>query len=517
MTETNTDKFRGSIKGLNIIIYALSFAGIIIFLNQYDNTLYQLPKEIQASWAALLFLIAMVEMQRVKWLNWQTLLVTLIWVPVAFFRCNMYAGSPDLLLNNILHNVVQWLALVVITDMVVTKRVRDFRQIHLFTMVFYVLMAALPILFSSGKDMSLYLYMLILFLIPTESKEAECIGAGLLIGGFLSFLIITVISFVSNPVFGVSEAQFMLRNVGQSGRWFGYFLNIGAFGQYLGLSTAFSVGSIYYTKEKFGKKNVLFWISILWLLATLFMAVLNGTRNYALALVGLLTVLFVFGWKKTTPKGCFIRGGIIILILGLGIFAILRLGVYVMSDRFDPQALQRIADKSPIPKLTSGVGYFVELLNYAHMGLGKGYYGREIFRPDSLGSFLNTLSSNRLGICYEFLARCTWRGSAGGGLLYGNYYAFNSHNQYIQALYDYGFLAGGIQILFALYAWVRSIVYKLKCSTPLHFLPMILITMMLGIWMGEQSTIHYPMTFFALLASAPLFLDFAGKQRDENA
>ena len=151
------------------------------------------------------------------------------------------------------------------------------------------------------------------------------------------------------------------------------------------------------------------------------------------------------------------------------------------------------------------------------MGLGKGYYGREIFRPDSLGSFLNTLSSNRLGICYEFLVRCTWKGSAGGGLFYGNYYAFNSHNQYIQALYDHGFLAGGFQILFALYAWVRSIVYKLKCTTPLHYLPMILITMMLGIWMGEQSTIHYPMTFFALVASAPLFLDFAGKQRDENA
>ncbi len=495
-------------------IYAICFTGILIFLSRYDNFKSETERTMQSSIAYLFLLVAIMAMQKAEIFNFYSLIVTVAFVPIAFFRSYIYRYSADLLPSSIISDVTLWLALLVIVDMAVTKRVRSFKSIRWPVFLIYTVAISLIALFSNASGLSAFFYLFIICFISIDEKDWNEIINGLLIAGFVSFVYIAILSFVTNPVFGVSEEAFMEMNPGQGGRWYGCFLNIGAFGQFLGLSTAMAIGAIYKCKD-FKKKVFPLLVSWLWLATSIFMAALNGTRNYIVAFGFLLVILFIFGWRKATKKGVFIRLGIVILLMAVMVVALTIFGRYVMSPSYDPDKVSAVINKTPLGLTSAGANYNLEILNKINNGEGTGYYGKDIFDVDSIWRFYNMVSSNRLGICIEFLSNSLWKEGQSSGIQYGWYFAFNAHNQYIQSLYEYSILAGIAYVLYVLMAWIKIIIGTVKQKKTYLFISMILISMMLGMWLGERSTINYPLTFVGLLVMYPVLTDIT-KKEDNN-
>lgn len=491
---------------IHIGLYTLCFVGVTFHLNEVDNMIRQTYKDRQSLIAMVFFMAAVWVMQKVRLINWQSLVTTLLVVPFAVFGVITYSSSPDVYPNTILSYVVFWMAFMVVVDMVVTKRVRKIKGLSEGAFIFFCAMTALLMIYSHGYPVPYtYGYFIIVCLIPMEKRDWEKVLIGVLNAGVVSFIAITLMSFLVNPYFGIDPVDFMRLNPEQHGRWYGYFLNIGCFGQYLGLNLVLSLGSMYYAKQKKGRLSVAYFLSVIWLLADLFLAVLNGTTNYAVGLILLLLVYFIFGWKKATGKGMVIRGVIVAVILAGLIIASLKGIQYVYSDEFDADAIIATIKNSPFAPVSSGAEYIVKKLAQTNELRD---IKESAFPPRSVGRFLDYFSSSRLGISYEFLKKSTFQGTDGGGIQYylGDYFAYNAHNQYVQVLYNYGFLAGGVHIIFAITLWIISIVMYRRTKKAEHFLPMTGITVMLGMWMGEMSDVYYSLTFFVFLLALILFI-----------
>ena len=502
------EKIRGALrspKWTRMPIYAICFTGVLIFLSRYDNFKSETEKSIQSCIAYLFLLVIIMAMQKIELFNLHSLIVTVAFFPIAFFRSYAYRLSTDLLPSSILSDVTLWLALLVIADMAATKRVRLFRSIRWPVFLIYMVAITLITLFSNSPGLSAFFYLLIICFIPIDEKDWKEMIDGLLIAGFISFVYIVIASFVTNPFFGVSEEAFMEKNPHQHGRWYGCFLNIGAFGQYLGLSTAMAIGSIYRCKD-IKKKIVPLIVSWIWLAASIFMAALNGTRNYMVAVALLLVILFIFGWRKATKKGVLIRLSIAATLLILAIVGVTAFGKYVISPEYNPEKVTQLIQKSPLGFASAGLKHTLQELNNVHNGGFAGYDGRNIFPEKSVWRFFNAVSSNRVGIGRVFLENTNWKTGQTAGIQYGGYFAYNAHNQYIQSLYEYGFLAGAVYLLYAITSWIMIVFNAVKQKKTHLFISMVIITMMMGMWLGERSTITYPLTFVGLLLNVSMLV-----------
>ena len=501
---------------IRLIIYTGCFTGVILFLNEYDNVVFETQRAGKGAWAFLFFGIALLAMQRVRWLNWQSALVTVLYIPVAILECKIYVSSADLLLPNILSCITQWMTLMVVTDMVVTGRVRKIRKFRLFAFTMLCISTALLLAYTRGQSVDKYLMFVVMCLIPLNEEDWDEVMDGLLLAGLISFIYVTAVSFMVNPYFGVPKEEFMKKNPEQGGRWYGYFMNIGTFGQYLGLSSALAVCGLFRSREKWGRLSAPYFISWFWLAGSVFLSALNATRNYMVGMAGLIIILFIFGFRKSKTKGYIIRGAIVTVLIAAAGFAIIRFGMWVLSPEFDQNQLTDMLMKTPLKLVPSGTKYVVNKFVLAHNGYDSGFEGYNPFPPYSIWSFLNILTSMRLGIGYEFIRQTAWEASTGDGIQYGTYFAYNAHNQYVQALYVFGFFAGGTYILYVLSTWVLSIAECIKTRRNQFYLALILITVMVAMWLGERSTIYYPLTFVGLFAAYPILVNCLSSKKAEG-
>ena len=499
---------------IRFILYTGCFTEMILYLSRYDNEVYDTLKARQGAWAFLFFGVILLVMQKVRWINWQSLVTTLAYAPFAVLECSFYVGSPDLFANHIVEAVTRWMVLMVIADMVATGRVRKVEKFHPFTFMFFGLIIVLLALFSKGQGVERYCYLLLACLIPLDKPDWDEIVDGLLAGGFLAFAYTTFDSFMTNPYFGVPREQFMEKNPKQGGRWYGNFLNIGAFGQFLGMSTALAVCSLYRSAQKLGRLSVAYFVSWIWLGGSVFLSVLNGTRNYMVGIAALAMVLFIFGFRKARKVGMIVRGAIVfVLVVAAGV-AIVRFGFYVLSPEFNYDNLVNDLMKTPLKYVPDLTKYIANKFRLAHEGWDSGYGEGNVFAPGTIWSYLNLITSMRLGICYDFLRQGSFYGTMGGGIQYGDYFAYNAHNQYVQSLYVYGFLGGAVYILFVLSTWIQSIVKAVKSRHEHFYLPMIYLTVMVAMWLGEMSTLTYPLTFLGMFLMIPILVNcFAGEEK----
>ena len=493
---------------IRIGLYTLFFVAVTMHLNEYDNAKYQVLKDRQFLYGMAFFLLIIWTVQKVRLLNWQSALVTLLMGGVTFLRAKGLVSSPDIFTNTIIDNVIKWMALMPLVDMCVKKKSRKWDTVCIGRFILLCLVTTLFVIFGFGRSATLaYILFVILCVIPFENKEWDKLIKGFINGCFVTFIVVAIISLSVNPVWGVSEAEFMERNREQYGRWFGYFLNIGNFGQFLGLNFAVVLASMHYYKTKIGRLSLRYFISVLWLAAVIYFAVLNGTSNFVVGAVVTLLVLFVFARSRATKKWMITKGVIILAIFVIVLVGLILLSNYVYSPNFSEDKLNAVCDNIPVIRGVSAVRYLNRKLAMANE---LADIAESAFPPRSFARFLDYLSSNRLGISYEFLKLSTFRGTAGGGLLYyiGDYWAENAHNQYVQVLYEYGFLAGGLQIILALTLWISSICRYVKTRRNRYFLSMTLMSLMLGMWMGEASSVCYPLTFFGIMfALVVLFVD----------
>ena len=473
-------------------IYIFCSVGIFMHLLEYDNSIYQTSKDTQNMYAMLFFLILALAAQRAVILNWQTLLVTVLYIPIAFYQARSFiAFAPDLSEYVILETIVIWLAIVLVTDMVVTKRARSLKETNVPIVAILALQTILIVLLFGKNAVAInYTLILLFFLIPLSGTEWSRIVRGVLTGSGFTFLAVVILSAILNPL-----------QIGE--RWYGYFLNIGAFGEFLGLMTAFCVIALFLAKEKFGRKSIPYVLAWVCLALVIVAESFNGTTTYLAGLILLIAVLFVFGSKKIGFKTLYVRISSMALVIMIGAILFLFITQFFgssigLKERLDSSSggIALKAAMSGVYKIVEKMAHFRDIVNGA----------RADYIQSSAGTFLLTMSSARIGIFEKYLEHTSF-GPNSGAVWHRGYLALGAHSQFIQTLFENGFLVGGLNILVFVGAWCSAIAGYVRQKSKTYFVPMVALTMMLGIWIGEVASINYPITFFSLLLAYPIFAE----------
>lgn len=493
---------------IRVFLYTVGFVGIIIHLNEFDNMTFQTLKDRQSSYGMLFFMLILLTMQRVRFINWQSLVVTVLYAPVAYFRVQSVMGSSDLLPGTVISQITFWMVLMVITDMVVTGRVRKLKEMNIWLFGMMALMVGLLIFYRQSRGWPInYAYFLLLCFIPVDEDEWGRIFGSLLNAGVISFALVTILSFKMNPHFMVEAVQSdELYEPGKGGRWYGYFLNIGTFGQFCGLQIVLAFLSIIRSKDKFGRFGIMYAASFIWLAAACFLGYLCGTDNLFLGVIVTVIIILVFGFKKTKFPHLAIR-----ILLAIGLVCLLGFlavdGINrIASVGFDSAKVRAMLNNTPLRLFPAASNTIVNKIT-AFNNMSNPYTD---YITDPVKMFLNYLGSSRPAICRVFIDNFTFKGTDSQGLMYRSYFAFNAHNQYIQVLYEQGILSGGLNILFYLIGWLTCVVGYVKTKKEMFFVPTILVPMTLAMWMGEGSSICFALTFIGFFVMMPAVMNHIG-------
>ncbi len=485
-------------------IYALCTLGIVLCLNAGCNAVYQTFKSRYAYLAFVFFMVMLWTMQRIRLFNWQSLAVTVPFLVYEIFYVSDFISSTEYYPSLIFAGIAVWMALMLIVDMLVTGRYRRMSKSNRWLFASFAVVVIALLVNRSGRTVPIaYCAVFLLYMIDIGKEEWEIVLRGVLFGLFLSMIAVTVLSFALNPL---SRRAYVDDGSGfdAAGRWYGYFLNIGDFGQFLGLMLVVAVFALFLSKKNYGRKSVWYIVSMLWIVLTLVLAALNATRTFTAGLIFTVLVYFIFGVKKNNARKMIIKGsvifGVIVVFLIAGYFVLHK----ISTMNIEPDDIEVMMGQAPF-KYMSGFRVILDRIYKVKTGFSAD--------PDHISSdralgVLDALSSYRISIISKFLENTGWTGQEAPGFQVGDYFAYVAHNQYVQMVYEYGYLTGIAYIALVIAMQIVSIVRYIKSGRKfMYLLPMLLIAMTLGIWTGEGSTLFFPLTFFMFFFAHGLMQD----------
>lgn len=474
-------------------IYLCCFVGMILHLNAHENVLYEVQKGLHRDIVFIFFFIFLFTLQKIKLINWQSALVSGVFLPVCVFRILSYAGSAELFQTSVLDHIVYWMALMLITDMVVSGRVRSLKKANVALFAFLCFLTAWLIYNREGRAVPFfYLYCILLCLIPVSEKEWNRVIDALVAAGFVSLIVVIIVSEGVNPV----EAS-----LAGGERWYAYFLTLGTFGQFIGLETVLAVVALFRIKSRYQNSLILYFICGVWLLLNAVLALLCGALNYFVGLTLFLAVLFVFGFRKTRFPWLVIRALIATSVLLMAGILILDVIPVIVSPDYDADAVMRIIGYTPLRFFPGGAQEVVAKMESLHTYRQANYNfvsDSTAFQNNPIMVFLDMLGSGRASIWNVFLANTSFEPNS-GGLYIGTFFVLHAHNEFIQLMFEYGFFVGGMNILFFIIGWIVVVIRYVKDKKEIFLLPLLMIPMMLGMWVGETSSVFYQLTGISLI------------------
>ena len=137
-----------------------------------------------------------------------------------------------------------------------------------------------------------------------------------------------------------------------------------------------------------------------------------------------------------------------------------------------------------------------------------------IFDPDSIVNYVDLFTSGRLSIIKVFSEYFNFTGNPSTGYYVGEYFAHNTHNTYSQLIFDYGYVGGGLFIIWLLYSMVASVVGYIKEKQHSMVFVCIWMAMLLGILLGESASLYYPIMVMTVLVMYPLIVKVEKKNEE---
>ncbi len=473
------------------ILCIICLTSMLIFLCDMLNADFQTLKDIQTANALLMLSIFMFITQRVRLLNWQSLVISLLYWPIGYMYQIRFIDSPDLYNRDKIVVWIIWILLLIVVDMLVYKKANPLQNFNPTALSIYALMTVFMIFYRNGRAAPIILVIFFLFyLIPLDEerwKRVICQFCGAWISGFF---IILYRSLKNNP-----EIHSII------GRWYGDFVNIGDFGLFMGCVVAVIWYMLYHSRKENGRKSIPYILCLFCLIPIIWTVLRVSTITMFLGIAGIFLMGFVLIRKNTSSFMITLR--LITILFGIPILALTGLLALEAFANTDPEYWEQI--------LLEGNTFLrpiADLIRRAHYMFDepRTFADSKIFETNSLINYLDLFSSGRLSIIVEFAKHFNFTGNTSEGLQVGTYFAYSAHNSYTQVIYEYGYFGGGLFILWLAYSTVASALQYLKERKIIQVLPCIWMAMTLGILMGEIVSLFTPVIVMTLLLTYPLMI-----------
>ncbi len=465
----------------NILVVGLLFY-CIKSLTDYDNVYYQTWKNAAAAKAILAFTCIVFIIRKVKLLNWQSLIATLLFGVFALERLHFWADSEDILNAVKPQLAAEWLSLMIIIDMILYKNVNNLFKGVNYLAILYVLMTIGMIWRRHDRmDPIVLIFPLFLFaLVKMDEEKSDWFMRRFIDGWFISFVYVVTRSFIENPY--------------NHRRYYGYFLNIGQFGIYMICCLVVSIAAIIYCKTKYKRKSIHYLFSVIWLLAICYMLCIINTRTIMTGLLFSLAYLYLYARKDISTKAIvfrWIKLSVFTLILTVGIIISFKICATI-SDEW-------IVDHSN--GILSPIVINIDKLHMIANTEDGAQFNSKII------TYLDLISSYRISIIRKYSEYFNYDGNGSIGVLvdgydkWGNvYWAYGAHNTYVQFLVEYGYISFIELILLILLSLViQTRNYIKKNNSIILLISSLWLASMLGAWLGESDTFFFPITFFGFM------------------
>ena len=129
-----------------------------------------------------------------------------------------------------------------------------------------------------------------------------------------------------------------------------------------------------------------------------------------------------------------------------------------------------------------------------------------VFEPGTIINYLDLFTSGRLSIIKIFSEKYNIVGNPSIGMQVGYYFTQNTHNTYAQAIYDYGYVGGGLYLAFLVYCTVASAVKFIKEKQIFTVFGCVWMAMLLGVMNGESAFMYFPIIVMTFLVIYPIMV-----------
>ena len=484
----NEEEHEKVMRVFHMILYTICFSGIIMCSAEYGNVRFQTMEFYYARMALIFFVAVLWGLQKVKLFRWQSLLVTIPYIPYCIFYYTNQAVAPDISMAVVTELIVRWMILMLLIDMILKKNLRQNNRFIPAAFALFCVMSVFTLMNRSGSMVPMvYLYFIIMCFIPVNIREWEKVQEAMFYGGFIAFVTITVFSFTGDPFVKVPRDYFMITD---------------DLGQVFGLSMALSAFGLLYFKEKHGRLSATYFLSAFWLIASIVMACYKGTDGIILGVVFLFFFFFVFGIGSKKWNHILIRLGVVLaLITAVVVLLIIGANKIVQPD-FDTAAFSDSVMNSPLKNFPETAEELIGKAESAHMGSGA---YREIIKPGTVGAVFNVFLDSRVAMFFEAFPGISWDGHPITGE--AGAFVLAAKVQYLQYLYQFGYFAGGLNLIVFIGLWVVSVIKYIKTRKMWYLMPMLLFAMTFGAWFNVSSGLFYSLVFFSVLSLYPLLVE----------
>lgn len=462
----------------------------IVFSCDMGNELYQSLKNIAAAKALFMLTLFFFLIQRVRLFNWQSLVVSLVYWPIGYFYKMQYSMAPDLYNHDKVVAWIIWLVLLILTDMIVYKKVNPLSKFNNTALFIFSGMTIFMIFFRNGRTYPIILVLAFLFyLVPMNKEKWKRIINYFCFSWLLAFFIIFYRSMKNNP--GLHD----------NGRWYGDFLNIGDFGLFMACTITVVLFQLYLTKKESGIKNIKFPFYLLCLFPIVWTILRVNTLTLFIGIGCIFFMCFILLNKDTSLKSVIFR--LVSLSLALAILCIAGFMLLKLLSNADYDYWMDILRNGnpllkPVANLVKRAHYmFAEPRTFADCG---------IFEPTSVINYLDLFTSGRLSIIKMFSDQFSFTGNGSAGIQVGSYFAYTAHNTYAQIIYEYGYIGGGFFIVWLIYSTVASAGQYIREKKHTLLLPCVWMAMTLGVLLGESINLYMPIMIMTLILTYPLMV-----------
>lgn len=460
----------------NLLVISLLFYCIYSLIG-YDNAYYQVWKNQSAVKAILSFTAIVFIIRKVKLFNWQSLIVTLLFGLIVIERLHYWQGSADILDAVIPQLVAEWFSLMIIIDMLLYKNISDIFGANNYLLYLYIALTIGMLIRRHDRlgPIVLIFPMFLFALVKMNSERKQWFICRFIDSWFLAFVYVVLKSFIEHPYEGE--------------QYYGCFVNIGQFGIFMVCCFTIAIISIFYTKERYSRLSLPYFISWTWLLISSYMLYIIDTRTVMAGILLCLVGLFLFK-RKNISKAVLIKRILLLLVLFFGIIVFYISAVNICNNISEEWLL------------THSSGIWVPISTSIKRFQWVAYM--ELYHPTGNRMFdiLDALSSSRLTIWKRYSEYFNFDGNPSIGFeLYENgYWVYTAHNTYVQFLVEYGYISFTILLFTICYSIVKSINYYIINGKQVIFLlPIIWFFSLLGVWLGESNTFFFPITFFGFM------------------